>query len=145
MKAGTEELKADFERLKQLRVKIKKALELEEMARDSATRMTSMITPTPKGKGNSSKVELYTVKALEAARLRAELEADYLILQLETTERIMSAIGDPLTCAVLIRRYVEGDCWQKIFDALDCSPRQCFRLHRKGLQALEGSSIREDA
>lgn len=69
-------MREKFEKLRKLRLQIKKARELEALARSAATRMTSLLSPIPKGKGNSSRVELYTVKALDLQERRALLETD---------------------------------------------------------------------
>lgn len=138
-------MKEKFEKLRKLRLQIKKAVELEELAKSAAERMTAILTPTPKGKGNASRVELYGIKMLEAQQRRVELQAEYIIEQMEIAAEIMRRISEPLTCSILISRYVEGKCWQEIFDALDYSPRRIYRLHREGLQVLERGSIRESA
>lgn len=138
-------MRENFEKLRKLRLQIKKAVELEEIAKSAAERMTSILTPTPKGKGNASRVELFSIKALEAQQRRAELQADYMLLQMDITREIMERIFEPVACSILVARYVEGRPWKEIIYSLDCSPRQVYRLHKEGLQALEGSPIRDSA
>lgn len=129
-----------FDKLEAFRKDIKVAIEMEQAMRELATRMTSTLSVTPTGKNkNSSRVELYTVKVLHWAQRAAELQADYLLAQMDMAEWIMSYVSDEKQRQILMMRGVEGKPWQDIFDALHLSPRTCFRIYAQGKKALKNA------
>ena len=112
-----------------------KETHLEEL-RTQAEHITADLTGMPRGSGPSSPVERV---AVQIADLSWEIELDWLdLLQYQAEIRkTIERVEDPLVVQVLSARYISYMPWRKIAERLHYSERAIYKIHRRGLRAID--------
>lgn len=113
--------------------------ELESL-RSDATRVTACISGMPGGGADVDRLPR-AVERLDAARekLAKQLE-NSVACRCEITQAI-AAVSEPAGQEVLRRRYILGESYPQIADAMGLVERRVYQLHRSGVQKLEPEGV----
>lgn len=129
--------KAYLQRAYNLRRRIAaKEIHLEEL-RTQAEHITADLSGMPRGSGASSPVERI---AVQIADLSWEIELDWLdlIAYQEEIRKTIESLEDPVLVQVLSDRYISYLPFRKIAEHLHYSERAIYKIHRRGLRAIDG-------
>lgn len=110
-------------------LRIQRELELEvERLQSEATRITPLLSGMPRGQGNGQQLP----RAVEAIT-EAQSELQEQILRCEERRRevvaVIEAVPDARNREILHRRYVLGQKWKKISEAMGMDERWIRRKH----------------
>lgn len=126
-----------FKRLKYLRGEVERLKELEAYLLSAAERVTSMIGGLPTANSPEySRVETFAIRFEEAHGRRLQAEFEQLSLETECVEIVSTACARREVRDVMLLKFVEGRRIGEIAAALSRTPRQVFRLLKRGKAEL---------
>ena len=100
------------------------------------TKITPTYTDTPKGVGESDKVQS-TIEKLEAQEEKIDKKIDLLYEVKENIEKAIHTVEDDTLRVLLRYRYINGMTWEKIAVELNYAYRNVTRLHGKALRLIK--------
>ena len=118
-----------------------KEMHLEEL-RTQAEHITADLTGMPRGSGASSPVERI---AVQIADLSWELRDDWdaLIEIQEEIRKAIESLDDSVVVQILSLRYTSYKMWHEIASDTNYSVSYVFKLHSKGIKAMQSRAIIE--
>lgn len=107
-----------------------------EMLRSDAERVTACISGMP-GAGPDVDRLPRAVERIDETRKKLELEIEDCVDRRFEVMRVVAAVAAPDVQEVLRRRYILGQTYPEIADAVGLVLRRVYQIHRAGVLALE--------
>ena len=111
-------------------------LELIEELKSLATTVTSSVFAGGGGQGVSDRVGRTTARIVDLENEINE-DIDHLVEIKAEILGIVSALKDEREKAIIQRRYIQGQSWEKVAESLGYSPRHIKRIHNRIIENLE--------
>ena len=124
--------------LGQYRASVRRERMLEgelEMMRDAAERVTACLSGMPGAGSDPDRLPKAVEKIEETQKKLEEQVGDCLVRRAEVM-RVVAAVADPAVQEVLRRRYILGETYAEIADAMGVVLRRVYQIHRAGVMAL---------
>lgn len=100
--------------------------------RDMAIKTTQVLTPDRVQTSVVNKTEIIVQKIVDLER-EVDADVDRLLVIKRQVEAVIASVPDSKQRAVLSRRYINGQTWEKIAVALDISYQWVCELHGRAL------------
>lgn len=107
-----------------------------EMLRSDAERVTACISGMPGAGPNVDRLPR-AVERIDETRKKLELEIEDCVDRRFEVMRVVAAVAAPDVQEVLRRRYILGQTYPEIADAVGLVLRRVYQIHRAGVLALE--------
>jgi DNA-directed RNA polymerase specialized sigma subunit len=121
------------------RIKMRVAALSEQLAcmKEVAGLASSVLSDIPHSPNrNIHKLENEVIKQIEwEEKIQSELNL------LEEINSTIAAVADPTLHTLLVKRYVDGETWEKIATELFISIRQVYRFHDDALAEIEKLAV----
>lgn len=106
-----------------------------EMLRSDAERMTARLGALPGGGPDAGRLPR-AVERLDEARKRLESQLESCFSDRWEINCAIGQVENPLAQEVLRRRYILGQSYADIADAMGVVPRRVYQLHHDGVETL---------
>lgn len=107
-----------------------------EMLRSAAERVTACMGGMP-GAGPDVNRLPHAVERIDETRKKLELEIEDCVERRFEVTRVVASIAAPDVQEVLRRRYILGQTYPEIADAVGLVLRRVYQIHRAGVLALD--------
>lgn len=125
----------DIQKLKRCRELRRTVETFQERLANCEPSVSASLDPTPRGTRISKPTEDAAIKMVTVEELMNDAIEEYNQLAWEIS--LATRKLDTVERAVIIFRYIRGDSWETIAEALHYSESHLYDLHRKALEELK--------